>query len=137
MSTTDIESKFNAADDEVQVEVAPPPANLMGTWVADDPATRGIVKVVLANAGGTLTVHAFGACTPSPCDWGKVKGRTYGPDVSTPRAVAFTSNYSFGFKTTILAGHLSKGRLIVDSFNTFAAGDSRSDYYSSGSFHRV
>ena len=137
MSTTGIESKTNAAEDDVHVEVAPSPANLLSTWVADDPATRGIVKVVLALSGGALSFHAFGACSPSPCDWGTVKGRTYGPDVSTARSVAFTATYAFGFKSTILAGHLSNGRLIVESFNTFASGDSRSDYYSSGSFHRA
>ena len=137
MSTTEVKTSFNAADDEITPQVAPPPANLMGTWVSDDPATRGIVKIVLSSAGGVLTVHAFGSCSPTPCDWGTVRGQTYGPDVSTARAVAFTATYKPGFKVTILAGHLRSGRLVVDSFSAFAAGDSRSDYYASGSFHRV
>lgn len=135
MATTDVQIQFNAALDQLE-GVAPPPATLVGAWTTVDPATRGIVKIVITAAGDALMVHAYGACSPTPCDWGQVRGHTYGPNVSTARSVAFTANYSFGFKSTLLAGHLQDGMLVVESFDAFAAGDTRSDYYSVGQFHR-
>jgi hypothetical protein len=41
-----------------------------GSWVNDDPATRDVVRVDISASGSTLTVHAYGACSPTPCDWG-------------------------------------------------------------------
>jgi hypothetical protein len=53
------------------------PAALVGTWNACDAATRSLVRVVIAASGSAITVHAFGACTPTPCDWGSVPGLAY------------------------------------------------------------
>lgn len=137
MATTSTETNFNTSLDQLEAQLAPPVSALAGNWVNDDPATRGIVRIVLSDSGGALMVHAYGACSPSPCDWGQVKGSTYADNVSSPRAIAFSANYSFGFKTTLLTGHLSGGKLLVENFNAFAAGDTRSDYYGAGSFHRA
>ncbi|MBI5303078.1 MAG: hypothetical protein HY868_13165 [Chloroflexi bacterium] len=41
-----------------------------GTWLNDDAATSGITKVIITSAGQTLTVHPYGKCHPSDCDWG-------------------------------------------------------------------
>ena len=45
-------------------------------------ATRDIVKVVLTESNGKLGVHGFGACEPTPCDWGEVTGQAYAATVS-------------------------------------------------------
>jgi hypothetical protein len=45
-----------------------------GTWANDDPNTRGVPQLVISNSGTTLTVHGYGACTPSWCDWGTRSG---------------------------------------------------------------
>jgi hypothetical protein len=51
--------------------------NIFGTWVNDDPNTRNIAKVIVLNDYTSgLQAHAFGACTPSPCDWGVVGLKT-------------------------------------------------------------
>jgi hypothetical protein len=102
---------------------------LLGTWTNCDKETRGIVRVVLTAEGG-LTVQAFGACLPTPCDWGKVKGLAYAANVSSTPAVAFSAVYKFGFKETILVGVLGRGTLSVQTFDHFTDGSGRSDYYS-------
>jgi hypothetical protein len=76
----------------------------------------------------SLTVHGFGACSPTPCDWVQTPGVAYGDTVSSAAADAFTATYAFGFKTTVLAGTVSNGLLTVDNFNHIAAGDTRSSY---------
>ena len=136
MSATTTETTMNAAADttEAEARVAPSPNPLVGTWVAPG---NGIIKLVLEDSGGTLLVRAFGACVPTPCDWGQVKGHTYSDSVSSKVATAFTAQYDHGFKTAIVAGYLRRGALVVDSYNAFAPGDTRFDYHSKAIFHRV
>ena len=45
-----------------------------GTWANDDAYTNGIPQLVITNSGTTLTVHGYGACTPSWCDWNTRSG---------------------------------------------------------------
>jgi hypothetical protein len=41
-----------------------------GTWVNDNVDTRSIPGVIIEVNGNTLTVHPFGRCHPTNCDWG-------------------------------------------------------------------
>ncbi len=118
------------------LELVPTPMPLLGTWKNVDPHTGGIVKVALGWASGALTVHAFGACVPTPCDWGRVRGLTYGPSVSANRAIAFSALYRFGFAETILTGHMQAGQLVVQSFTHFTDGSNRYDYLAEETFRR-
>jgi hypothetical protein len=79
-------------------------APLIGTWDACNKETRGLVRVTIAEQKGQLLVHAFGACTPTPCDWQQVQGLAYADSVNGGPAVAFTVIYHFDFKDTILTG---------------------------------
>jgi hypothetical protein len=110
------------------------PAALVGTWNACDAATRSLVRVVIAASGSAITVHAFGACTPTPCDWGSVPGLAYAANVSSSAAIAFSAHYKFSFKETIVTGVLDNGSLIVETFNHFTDGSGRSDCYTKGYF---
>jgi hypothetical protein len=131
-------SKFNKpAERDAGPMTALNIGSLLGTWVNVNPATRDIVKVVLTNNGGALGVHAYGACTPTPCDWGQVKGQAYAASVSGGNAVAFSANYAFGFKNTILTGHLVRNELVVDDFNVFEDGSGRSPYFTEGTFEKA
>lgn len=40
------------------------------TWLNIDPNTNGIVKIDIAEVPGGLTIHPWGSCQPTPCDWG-------------------------------------------------------------------
>ena len=112
------------------------PGKLVGTWINCDKATRGLVKAIIGNVRGTLTVHAYGACVPTPCDWKVVKGMAYAESVSSVEAVAFSAFYKFHFKDTIITGHLCCGCMIIETYNHFTEGSGRSDYYSRECFYR-
>src|SRR5947209_5534290 len=73
---------------------------LAGTWVNCDHKTRSIVRLVIAASGKGISVHGFGACTPTPCDWGIAPGLMYAENVTASPAVAFTATYTFAFKQT-------------------------------------
>ena len=103
--------------------------NLVGKWNTCDKNTRNIVRVVLGAKGSSLTVQVFGACSPTPCDWGVVAGIAYGDNVSATDATAFSAVYSFGFKDAIVTGQLDNGTLIVETYNKFKDGSGRSNYY--------
>jgi hypothetical protein len=85
---------------------------------------------MIAANGNEIAVHAFGACTPTPCDWGQVNGLVYANNVATVPAVAFTASYTFAFKVTTIVGHLQNGALIVETFDHFTDNSGRADYYS-------
>ena len=126
MADTAIASRFNKPADDLKAGMplaALALGSLVGTWVNVNSATRDIVKVVLTNANGTLNVHAYGACSPTPCDWGQVKGMAYAASVSGGNAVAFTANYAFGFKNTILHGFGTLARAIEGLIRAKFAGD--------------
>lgn len=104
--------------------------NLTGKWQACNRGTRGLVRVVLGTKGDTLTVQVFGACSPTPCDWGVVAGIAYAENVSATDAIAFSATYVFSFKEAIVTGLLDNGTLIVETYNKFTDGSGRSNYYS-------
>jgi hypothetical protein len=112
------------------------PGPLIGGWVNTNPGTRGIVKLTIGAPGTPTTVHLFGACTPTPCDWGTVRGVAYSTDVGSSRAVSFTALYAFPFKDTFVAGHLEGQLLILELFNHFKDNSGRFDYYGREAFRR-
>jgi hypothetical protein len=76
MADTVLELMFNKPEEKARMKTeALTLGSLVGTWVNVNAATRDIVKIVLTNSGGSLGVHAFGACSPTPCDWGQVTDR--------------------------------------------------------------
>lgn len=102
---------------------------LVGTWVNCDHASPSLARLVIAPKTNEITVHAFGACTPTPCDMGTVDGMVYADSVTTAPAVSFTTHYKFSFKETTITGHLMQNVLFVESFNHFTDNSGRADYY--------
>jgi hypothetical protein len=106
------------------------PTTLVGTWTNVDKTTRGLVKLIISATGANLSVHGFGACHPTPCDWGASAGIPYAENVNATPAIGFSAFYKFAFKETILVGHLDAGLLRVETFDHFTDGSGRSDYFS-------
>jgi len=142
MSPIFTKHEFRAPSDIIEAErerlgIMTPPAGLalsalplVGTWINCDHRTRGLIRLMISASGPEITVHAFGACQPTPCDWGVVAGTIYAENVTTAPASAFTAAYNFGFKETIVAGHLFNGSLLVETFDHFTDKSGRADYYS-------
>ncbi|WP_263383482.1 hypothetical protein [Granulicella arctica] len=104
-------------------------AALIGTWKNVNSATRDLVKIVISASGTGIHVDAFGACSPTPCNWGTVTGLAYASNVSATPAVAFSAQYTFSFSHVILIGHLVGKELVVESFTQFTDGSGRSNLY--------
>ena len=138
--TTTTKPEFKAPSDVTDAQAvkahAVSPGALVGTWSNTDSSTRGLVKVVIAASGSGISVDAFGACTPTPCNWGAVAGTAYAANVSSSAAVAFSAQYKFSFKQTTVVGHLNGNLLTVETFDVFTDGSGRSSYYSQYQMHK-
>ena len=121
----------------------PPVPNraLSGTWANTNPATRSVVDIVIKDNKGGIEVDGFGACSPSPCQWGNVPGTVFGANVSSATGSSFEANWNFGFARTVLLGTLNgKERvptLTVQEFTTFTDGSGRANYTVTETFVRA
>jgi hypothetical protein len=122
------------------VPPAPNPA-LYGTWANTDPATRNVVDVVIAGNKSGIEVDGFGACSPSPCQWGNVPGTVFGANVSSATGSSFEADWNFGFAHTVLLGTLTETKrvptLTVQEFTTFTDGSGRANYAVTETFVRA
>jgi hypothetical protein len=115
-------------------------ARLAGDWKA---VSNAVVELKIGITSGVPDVHAFGACSPTPCDMGVVRGITYGPNVSATIGKVVLAPYSFGFKNeqvviAFVAGTTAAtDRLVVKNYNEFADGSGRSNYVVTETFTRV
>jgi len=115
-------------------------ANFTGTWKNTNAATRGIVKLTVTGTTPVLTIEVWGACTPTPCDWGKNTAYAYGPNVSTSpvkAATAVTSIYNTNFSQTILVLTRTPVGLQVSSYTRFTDTSGRFAYTSTEQFVKV
>ncbi len=116
----------------------PPSAALAGTWVNANHATRNIVDLVVGATDRGITVDGFGACSPTPCEWGRIAGTVFGPDVSAATGTAFASQWNFGFARTVLLAVYSAPKkvptLTVREFTTFTDDSGRSNYTAAETF---
>jgi hypothetical protein len=114
----------------------PPTAvsGLTGTWYNTNPATGGIVKFVVTQTVLGLTFKSYGACSPTPCVHTTVLAYPHSAGVTSNTATGFTSYRNDSFKYTRFSAVRTGANLRLDSFSTFASGDTRKDYLSSETF---
>jgi hypothetical protein len=122
------------------VPPTPNPA-LSGTWANTNPATRSVVDIVIQGNRKGMEVDGFGACSPSPCQWGNVPGTVFGANVSSTTGSSFEANWNFGFAHTVLLGTLTERNrlrmLTVQEFTTFTDGSGRANYAGTETFVRT
>jgi hypothetical protein len=104
-------------------------APLIGTWKNVNPATQDIVEVVIAGSGSSISVNVYGACSPTPCNWGTVAGAAYAASVSSSPAVAFSAQYSLSFAQVLVVGHHNGKHMNLQTFTNFTDGSGRSNLY--------
>jgi hypothetical protein len=122
------------------VPPAPNPA-LFGTWANANPATRNVVDIVIEGNNSGIGVDGFGACSPSPCEWGNVPGTIFGANVSSAAGGSFEATWNFGFARTVFLGTLNAREkvptLTVQEFTTFTDNSGRADYTVTETFTRA
>ena len=114
------------------------PSPFVGTWINSDPNTRGIVRLRITQGVHGLGVQVFGACVPTPCDWGLEGLTTYGDNVSDPDHKFGTAAYSFDFKQTAMTFQLlDANTLLVDDYSMFTDGSGRENYHTREIFKKL
>ena len=117
-----------------------PAHSLLGTWKNTSPTGGGVKKIVLArNPDGSLSVHAFGNCSPKPCNWGVIKGITFGASVTSVSGRVFLAQYKFAFKRDLLSGSLNRAgtTLTIHGNSEFTDHSGRSNYIITDTFKRA
>lgn len=115
-------------------------SSILGTWnqVGNN---GGVIKIVITGGNGIIEVHPYGACSPTPCDWGIHPALAFSSSVVSDIAQGFEAKIVFSFKTVYLQGHLFKNSLgqvmlEVTVQNQFAPGDFRWDYQQTANYVR-
>lgn len=50
--------------------LGPLASDWVGTWTNANASTTNITKIIITSANDQLTLHPFGKCAPTDCDWG-------------------------------------------------------------------
>jgi hypothetical protein len=105
---------------------------LIGTWV-NTKTDGGLVEVVITGGNGSLEVHPYGSCSPTPCDWGMHPALGFSSGVTSYTAIGFHATINFTFKTVYMQGHLIKtplGQTLLEitTQSKFVSTDPRWDY---------
>ena len=116
-------------------------SGLTGTWHNVNPASGGIIKIVVTKVGSQLKFKSYGSCSPTPCIHTTVTAYPHSSSVSSNYARGFTAYRNSGFKSVkfdaIRDFNQTSGTFMrLNSFNKFAAGDTRKDYVSSDLFRK-
>jgi hypothetical protein len=115
-------------------------AAALGNW-KNISATGSLASIKITGTTAAPVVEAFGRCSPTPCDWGKVRSVAYGPSISAPTGTTTLAPYHFSFKNAQLVITYSRvlktERLTVAEYNEFTDGSGRSNYAMSETFIRA
>lgn len=95
------------------------PAGLTGAWVNTEAAPRGVAHVVVESRSEALGLWALGADDQTHEGWGWTDAEAlYAASPSGDAAVAFTAAYLRDAMRVELHANVSKGLLIVSTFQT-------------------
>jgi len=114
-------------------------ARFDGHWHNTNPNTKGLVGVDIKVNGTDVTVRGWGACTPTPCDWGAVDGYAYATDVGADPAQtadAVTAEFTKSFEVTLLTIQPRGDDLFITAYTRFTDGSGRTAYRETGTFRR-
>jgi hypothetical protein len=103
----------------------------VGTWINEDPDTRGITRLVISNGPrrDELTIRAFGKAHPSDIDWGESLLHLYGTSVEDPNYQYATTIYEDRSSTRMLTLELEGTNVIrIVRYSRFPSSDSRHNF---------
>ena len=102
--------------------------DIAGEWVATNPRTRGITRVVVARSETGWSVRAFGRCHPNDCDWGWVPVLPVGESVEDHSFATGFAVWSPGFATKYVTLTRTGDSLTVEIVNIFNDCSGRAHY---------
>lgn len=112
--------------------------DFVGTWINADQETGGMIGFIITEQNSQYNFHGYGACTPTPCDWGITPLTLYSTSVTDPNDIAGTAEYDFGFKETrIFLLMLHPQVILAFNFNEFKDGSGRHHYFAMDYFVKI
>lgn len=145
ITTTAAAAALLSASVPALASTTPPAPNpvLSGTWANTNPATNNIRDIVITPSGKGIKVDGFGACEPTSCEWGNVRGTVFGTSVSSATGHSFEANWNFGFSRTVLLATETRATfslipvLTVQEFTTFTDHSGRANFEVTETFVRT
>jgi hypothetical protein len=115
--------------------------HFVGDWTNVDANTRSVPKLSVTLTGKDVSVHAWGACHPTPCDWGEVKADAFAENVSS-NALSDATVLQGVFKTSFAETNFSvrldgQDKLRFETATHFTDNSGRSNYSSTDTFKRA
>jgi hypothetical protein len=142
ITTTAVAAALLSSSVPALASPTPPAPNpvLFGTWANTNPGTNNVVDIVVSPSGNGIMVDGFGACSPTPCQWGNIPGTVFGANVSSPTGNSFEANWNFGFSRTVLLATVHSVLFVpvltVQEFTTFTDHSGRSNFEVTETFVR-
>jgi hypothetical protein len=87
-----------------------PAAQFAADWVNNDPNTRGISRLGITVADQAITVHGYGNCVPTECDW-NTRTVTYS---GAPVVVLFDNGNGLTHKLSMTLDAAGKSLTVID-----------------------
>ncbi len=112
----------------------------VGAWQNVNSHDRGVIRLTVAHQGNAVTVHVWGHCTPTPCDWGQVPAVQYGSGVQSTlpqQAQVLRAEYNQNFARRQVIIHHAGNQLRVEVLTHFTDNSGRSNYADTDLFNRV
>jgi len=114
-------------------------SRFVGNWINVSPSGN-LPRVQINSIPGGVTVHIWGKCTPTPCDWGTQPGLLYSPNAATnplTGAVAVTSSFPQSFaRRTVVIRPLGTNQIEVEVYTEFTDHSGRHNYVDRNVLHR-
>lgn len=111
-----------------------------GNWKNINANTGGVTKLAIAAAGNAVTVHAWGKCHPTDCDWDAVPAYAYASTVQdnlSAQARALSAVFRTGFSETLMAIQpAAPNQLRAQVMTRFTDSSARTNYVSVETFSR-
>jgi hypothetical protein len=102
---------------------------LPGIWINSNPETNGIARLVMSEAGGTISAQVYAIGPDGLIDWGSTNVNILTSAPSSRVAAGFTCLYDFGFAETLLQGMILKGLIVLAQIHSFKDESRRVDYF--------
>ena len=112
--------------------------DFVGTWTNADLESGKMIKFVITQEDSEYYFRGYGACHPTPCDWGTTPLTLYSKSVSDTNDIAGTAEYDSGFKETrIYLVMLNPYVIMAYNFDKFADASGRHNCASMDCFTKV
>lgn len=116
-------------------------SRLVGEWKNTNPHTPGVTKLIISYENNKFVIEAFGNCTPTDCEWGKVVAREIAASIIDDENI-FPLDYllatweidgkSKNDMTEIMKIEIETGptpNLLIETITLFNDDSGRSDYH--------